>query len=223
MNSTRTWLTPPREPEYYVNTDHSCFKVEYAPVRPSTLVTFTSLTGIFEESIADDRGCAESWTSEDSVLNFFLFCGVCVGWRDYVAKIRETRRPNLERSSSSTEYGRLRFWTFSEFASRRKWSVQTGRFCCYLTFDCLLRPTALLEYRDLGKVAEAPALWHPNQTPRNRKWGDRQEEEGHRRWLSPTVGYIRLHDRWETGCRNYKEDQYGDTGNMEKVGSNWFP
>jgi hypothetical protein len=56
INSTRTWVTPPREPIFRQN--HSPFlfvllllALRYIPVRPKTRVTFTSLTGTFEESI----------------------------------------------------------------------------------------------------------------------------------------------------------------------------
>ena len=73
MNSTRTWVTPPREPEedHYVSIQcpystgaTSCVELEEAgwlcregkrgrvvPVRPNTLVTLTSLTGTLPESI----------------------------------------------------------------------------------------------------------------------------------------------------------------------------
>lgn len=51
MNSTRTWVTPPREPVSYQNCSFSpkshlfLYSRDRIPVRPRTLVTLTSLTG----------------------------------------------------------------------------------------------------------------------------------------------------------------------------------
>lgn len=58
MNSTLTWVTPPREPVCYQNMSLDSLlqpllvaDAVNIPVRPKTRVTFTSLTGTFEDSI----------------------------------------------------------------------------------------------------------------------------------------------------------------------------
>jgi hypothetical protein len=60
INSTRTCVTPPREPFFRLLVCHIRRKVgtvqDCVPVRPRTRVTLTSLTGTLEESIgATDR------------------------------------------------------------------------------------------------------------------------------------------------------------------------
>lgn len=73
MNSTRTWVTPPREP-IPINQHPAAAKSvlsssAFVPVRPRTRVTLTSLTGVLEESIVanvrfSEAGCDRSgkWT-----------------------------------------------------------------------------------------------------------------------------------------------------------------
>jgi hypothetical protein len=61
INSTRTWVTPPREPvSHHVNFPILFTSGELSvPVLPRTLVTFTSLTGTFPASILK-KGLARS-------------------------------------------------------------------------------------------------------------------------------------------------------------------
>ena len=77
MNSTRTWVTPPREPSDQrkqlsasagtlagVALPIFCllhFALRHVPVRPRTRGTLTSLTGAFEESIFATDGLCGGW------------------------------------------------------------------------------------------------------------------------------------------------------------------
>lgn len=66
MNSTRTCVTPPRDPGRIVRRTE-LFHEEWnggggnLPVRPNTRVTFTSFTATFEESIVGEMGFLGGW------------------------------------------------------------------------------------------------------------------------------------------------------------------
>lgn len=94
MNSTRTWVTPPREPKDHQNLSF-CMPLRIllladvlnVPVRPKTRVTFTSLTGTFEDSISAIWWCLVSGNFAVIELRYELDdcawnreCGV--NWRE---------------------------------------------------------------------------------------------------------------------------------------------